>query len=61
MLKSFLNDLIKLDTLLAFFIATILQYIYNENMLEAVIFALKFTLIFLLCLNILKLLNINNI
>jgi hypothetical protein len=58
---TFFNDLIKLDTLIAFIIATILQYLNTNNMLISVIFSLKFVCIFLVCLNILNLFNIKNI
>ena len=47
MLKTFLNDLIKIDTLLAFTIATILQYINNKNMLESLFFAINLHFIFI--------------
>ena len=61
MIKSFLYDLIKIDTLLAFIVATSLQYIYTQNMKLSLNFSLKFVIIFLIILNILKLLNINTL
>ena len=59
MIDSFLSDLIKIDSLSAFIVATILQYINTNNMRIAVYFAFKFVIIFLVILNILKYLKIN--
>jgi hypothetical protein len=56
-LKKYFNDFLKLDSLLAFSIALILNLIIYKNLKNAVIFALLFVVIFLFFLNILRLLS----
>lgn len=53
-IKKYMLNFIKLDTILAFIISFILYYIFTKNVYNALLFSIIFVVIFLFCLNILK-------
>jgi hypothetical protein len=52
-LKNFLNDLQKKDTILAFLISTLIYNCEHKNIKKSIIFSTKFVLVFLIFLNLL--------
>lgn len=56
-INNYLNDFVKLDSLLAFSISLILNLAIYKNLKNAIIFASLFVIIFLFFLNILRLLS----
>jgi hypothetical protein len=53
-LNKIFNDLLKFDTSLAFIVSLYLFYNYSKNIQKSLLFSLKFVLIFLFFLNLLK-------
>ena len=53
-INNYIEDLKKNDTLLAFFVSSILYYCDTQNLEKSFIFAIKFVLIFLLFLNLIN-------
>ena len=56
-INNYLSDFLKHDTLLAFGISFILNLIIYKNLKNAIIFASLFVIVFLFCLNILRILS----
>lgn len=50
--KNYIQDLKKNDSVLAFFISTILYYYEHKNIKKSILFSIKFVMIFLLFLNL---------
>jgi hypothetical protein len=50
--KNYIQDLKKNDSVLAFFISTILYYYEQKNIKKSILFSIKFVMIFLLFLNL---------
>lgn len=52
-IKNYLNDFLKIDSILAFTIAFILNLIIYKNIKKAVLFSCLFVIVFLFFLNLL--------
>lgn len=54
-IKNYLEDFLKLDSILAFSISLILNLVLYKNIKNAIIFATLFVVIFLFILNLIRL------
>lgn len=52
-IKNYLNDFLKIDSILAFTIAFILNLVMYKNIKKAVLFSCLFVIVFLFFLNLL--------
>ena len=53
-LSGFIEDIKKLDSILAFFVSLALFYIFTKKIWNALLFSICFVLVFLMLLNIIK-------